>query len=189
MEMARRLRAQGRRSESGTIIDTEPPPLVGGVARDVTEQQIRAEFSDAIRFSFDREDLPVDATFILSGSSADFSRHLRDVLVRAGLLPARSKADVLRGPLAAFAAARRTIYRPSERHAGKVRLVLVRNPSLDPDADAKRRQDYVEGWRCWVDDLEVWHGPGHHYSLLRAPHAGALAVWWQHGFASGAVDR
>jgi thioesterase domain-containing protein len=37
----------------------------------------------------------------------------------------------------------------------------------------------VSGWRRWVSDVEAWHGPGDHFSVLRAPHANALAQWWR----------
>jgi amino acid adenylation domain-containing protein len=177
-EMARRLREQGRQVVSLTLIDSEPPSVEGRFARDVTTPEIRKQFVEAIALNFDIR-VDVGDALLGSGESIQFIRHLHELLVKADVLPRSSDPDTLRGPLAAFATARRYLYRPAGPYFGKVRLALVSNVSLDRQKDAQRRNDYVAGWRRWVRDLEVWDGPGHHFSVLREPHVYALSDWWR----------
>jgi thioesterase domain-containing protein len=175
-EMACRLQAQGRPVASLTIIDSGPPETSAGIIRDVTETEIFGKFVDAIRLSFERP-LPLDHDVLAAGQAEAQLRHLHGAMIHAGILPARSAPEMLRGPLSAFAAALRSAYHPVAPYAGQLRLVQVGDPKLDAIAD-RQQQRHAEEWRRWAAEMEMWHGPGHHYSILRAPHVRALAEWW-----------
>ena len=177
LEMARRLREGGHAIASLTLVDSDAPPGRDAPVPDLTDEQIIREFATAIKWTFERR-VELDEARFTSGTAAVLA-HLRDALVAARLLPPRSSPDLLRGSFATFAAARRSTYRPASRYPGKVQLVLVRDPLADDTHDEQRWHDLVEGWRPWADELEVWRGPGHHYSVLRSPHVAVLARWWR----------
>ena len=176
-EMACRLQAQGRPVESLTIVDSEPPETSAGIIRDVTETEIFSKFVDAIRLTFERP-LPLDHDVLAAGQVEPLLRHLHRAMVHAEILPARSIPEMLLGPLSTFAAALRSAYRPSAPCTARLQLVQVRDPKLDPAADRQQQRRHVEEWRRWAAEPEIWQGPGHHYSILRAPHVRALADWW-----------
>jgi thioesterase domain-containing protein len=58
-------------------------------------------------------------------------------------------------------------------------LVLADDPSLDTAADQSAKQKTIEGWRRYAPNLAVWHGPGNHLTILKAPYVQDLAQWWR----------
>jgi thioesterase domain-containing protein len=100
-------------------------------------------------------------------------------MVCAGLLPQRSTPDAMCGPARVFGTALRTRYVPRHAHAGSMRLVLADDPSLDTAANQRAKQKTIEGWRRYAPNLAVWHGPGNHFTILKAPHVQDLAQWWR----------
>jgi len=133
---------------------------------------------DIIRWNFDCA-LEIEEAVLASGNVEAFVTHLHRGMVRHGLLPARSRPDALYGPLETFAAARRAVYTPAEAYAGTVSVVLVRDPRLNDQANQAQHEIFADGWRRWAPALEIWRGPGDHFSILRPPHVTALADWWQ----------
>jgi hypothetical protein len=100
-------------------------------------------------------------------------------MVRAGLLPQRSTPDAICGSARVFGTALRTRYLPRHSHAGSMRLVLAQDPALDTAANRRAKQKTIEGWRRYAPHLAVWHGPGNHFTILKAPHVQDLAQWWR----------
>jgi len=176
-EMARRLEAEGRLVASLTLLDGEPPDNKEITVHDLSDRQIFEDFVSAIRLTFDRP-ISIDEELLATGQTELLLAQLHSQLLAAGVLPPRSRPSLLRGPLTTFAAACRTVYSPATPYGGKARLVLVDDPSLDADANLKQRQLYLSGWKSSVSELELWDGPGNHYSMLRPPHVNALAKWW-----------
>ncbi|PMU97911.1 hypothetical protein C1X82_35005, partial [Pseudomonas sp. GP01-A11] len=80
-----------------------------------------------------------------------------------------SSVEAMDGPARTYASALRTVYRPGRRYEGVVRLVLAEDPTLDAAGNQREQGLMVEGWRGCVGVLEVWYGPGNHFSLLKAP--------------------
>lgn len=178
-EMAIRLQAQGRTVASLTLIDSDNPAKEDSQVREITEQEIFKSFIHAIEMTFEKP-LNMDKC-LLEPEIGQKLRHLHDALVKGGSMHARSHPDTLNGSFFAFSAALRTIYKPVSTYDGKVRLVLVRDPLLTQDENVMRQKTYEHEWRQWASELEVWHGPGHHYSILRAPYVSALSQWWRTG--------
>ncbi|MBV8100056.1 MAG: amino acid adenylation domain-containing protein, partial [Verrucomicrobia bacterium] len=176
-EMARRLEAEGRVVASLTLLDGEPPDPKEIKVRDLSDRQIFEDFVSAIRLTFERA-ISIDEELLATGQTELLLAQLHSQLLAAGVLPQRSRPSLLRGPLTTFAAACRTVYSPATPYRGKARLVLVDDPALDADANLKQRQLYVSGWKANVAELDLWDGPGSHYSMLRPPHVNALAKWW-----------
>ena len=104
-------------------------------------------------------------------------------MVRVGLLSPRADPRAMHGPARTFASALRTRYQPRRPYQGKVRLVLADDPSLDAAGNRREQQGMVQGWRRQAAHLQVWYGPGNHFSLLKAPNVYHLAAWWHDGLA------
>jgi thioesterase domain-containing protein len=99
------------------------------------------------------------------------------------MLSARSTPQVMYGPVRAFGSALRTVYRPSQRYVGQVRLVLADDPTLDATGNQREQDGMIQGWGKHTDDLGTWYGPGNHFTLLKAPNVYSLASWWLDGLA------
>jgi arthrofactin-type cyclic lipopeptide synthetase C len=159
------------------LIDTEPPET----PHEAGTSHIFNQFVGVFESIFDRT-LYVNETIIASCEIELFISNLHAALVKARCLPARSTPDVLRGSLATFAAACRTTYVPHGLYTGKLHLVLVsaacRNKSFNDDV-TRQRAAYAVQWRRWAAELDVWYGPGHHFSILQVPHVRSLATWWR----------
>jgi thioesterase domain-containing protein len=174
-EMARRLRAAGRDVLSLTLIDSEVP----GESRQTREHdrtQATLRFIEAIELAVERS-MQVAAADLEARGQAEELTLLHDNLVRFGLLPGRSKADVLRGPLRTFATCLRTTYRPLAQYLGPVRLVLLDHPRGDQETNQRQAEQMTDGWRQFAPDLIAVRGPGNHMTALKPPHVRVLASW------------
>jgi len=185
LEMALRLNSGGRAIASLTLIDTEPPDATEHLDR--TQQsleigEIYGEFVEVFEGIFERT-LSIDETNLASGNGEAFLIDLHAALVRSRCFSARTTPEILRGSLATFVAARLTTYVPMSVYPQTVHLVLAgsdrpsRYRSLLEAAAMK--ETYVVDWRHHAPKLEVWRGPGHHFSILQLPQVASLAAWWQ----------
>ena len=176
--MAQRLRTLGRTVASLTIIDAEVPDLDQG--REYTSTQV---FMELVKM-FEQ----------LAGSSLEISSSdielregrarlnlLHERLVRVGIMPRCSNAEVLRGPVLTFAACLRTHYQPRAVYPGLLRIVLVDDSHLDEEANRRRYEQNIAGWQRWALDIVPWHGPGNHMTVLKPPHVYSLAAWLSFG--------
>lgn len=177
-DMALRLREQGRLVASLTLIDTEPPETRAAASREMEMPEICREFRALFESTYDKT-LPVDAAIVASGVVPPFLQALHAALIAARCVPARSSIDTLRGPFATYAAARRSAYTPAASYAGKVHLALVSASRVYSEDDVAQRRAYASAWRRHAPALDVWYGPGHHFSILQPPHVHALAAWWR----------
>lgn len=110
-------------------------------------------------------------------------------MVGAGLLPQRSTPDAMHGPARTYATALRTVYQPRRAVSGLVRLVLADDPTLDALGNQREQAAMIEGWRRHSGSLEVWYGPGNHFTLLKAPNVYSLAAWWHDGLTVAAREQ
>lgn len=177
-EMAVRLQEQRRHVASVTLIDTEPPGTLEDGTNDIGAAGIFREFVDVLEQNFDKA-LDIDDAAISSPDVQTFLCALHAVLVRNKLLSPRTEVDVLRGPLATFTAARRAMYIPSKRYAGKAHLALVSAYRVGRGCELDQRATYAKNWRYHVAELDVWYGPGNHSSILQFPHVKSLVEWWR----------
>jgi arthrofactin-type cyclic lipopeptide synthetase C len=177
-EIARMLEALGRPVASLTLVDTTPPDHASVKVKNIPDSRVHEELLNALRLNLEFP-LEIDATVLTSGNAESFVQHLHATMVDHGFLPEHTQSALLYGPLRTFAAARRAVYTPSQTYSRKVHLALVRDPRLGETDDRAQREDTIARWRQWAPDLDVWHGPGHHFSILRPPHVAALAEWWR----------
>lgn len=183
-EMALRLQEQGRPVASLTMVDTDAPYMAGEEPHQGSTAEIFREFVEVFEDIYDKP-LEIDQAVIASCEVQLFLDELNAALIRARMLPSRNNIDVLRGALATFTAACRCRYIPGRCYANTLRLVLVstrhhRRASTD---DTRKWRVCADKWRRYAAKVDVWHGPGHHFSILQAPQVHSLAKWWQEATA------
>lgn len=123
-------------------------------------------------------------TILDSGAPAKAPRPVNEqleivqaALSQEGLMPPKAKPSLLKGPLSAFSAALRSAYQPTATYKGLLRLALMDDPRLDPQANEEARENAVSGWRRVAPKLQVLHAPGNHMTALKLPHAQEIAQW------------
>jgi arthrofactin-type cyclic lipopeptide synthetase C len=177
LEMALRLQAAGREVASLTVIDSESPGGNGVVGRPYTSTAALLRLIEAMQLSAGKS-LGVDPSDFAGRDEVAQRQWLHAGMVGVGLLPGRSSVDAMDGPSRTYAVALRTVYRPSQRYRGVVRLVLAQDPALDAAGNQREQGLMIEGWRRQGNGLEVWYGAGNHFTLLKAPNVQGLAQWW-----------
>jgi len=185
-EMALRLHERGRSVASLTLIDTEPPDSIEEAPHPVSTAEIFREFTEAFEDTFEKP-LDIDQAAIASGQAECFVDELNAALVRARVLPSRNNIAMLHGSLATFTAASHCRYIPSRCYANALYLVLVgprSNRGVSMDEVRKKWGIYAAKWRRYAAAVDIWYGPGHHFSILQAPQVSLLAKWWQQVTAS-----
>jgi thioesterase domain-containing protein len=173
-EIATQMRAAGRAVSSLTIIDSEAPGGNGLRSREYTPLEVLMKLIEVMELAAEKS-LGVQSAELESEDETGRLRLLHEGMLRVGLLPARSAPDALRGAVRAFGAALRTGYRPRQPYTSPLRLALARDPRHDDQTNEREHHDTLVGWR------KCWHGPGNHFTLLKAPHAQVLAEWWRDG--------
>jgi arthrofactin-type cyclic lipopeptide synthetase C len=185
-DMALRLHEQGKSVASLTLIDTDPPDSIGEAPRQVSTAEIFREFTEAFEDIFDKS-LDIDRAVIASGQARVFVDELNAALIKTKVLPLRNHVSMLQGSLATFTAAFNSRYVPSRCYANTLRLVLVgprSNRRVSMDDVRKKWGFYAAKWRQHAAAVDIWYGPGHHFSILQAPHVYLLAKWWQQAMPS-----
>jgi thioesterase domain-containing protein len=185
-DMALRLQEQGRSVASLTLIDTEPLGSIGEAPRQVSSTEIFKEFTEAFEDTYDKS-LDIDEAVIASGRAQFFVEQLNAALIRARVLPLRNNISMLHASLATFTAALASRYIPGRRYASTLHLVLVgprSNRRVSMDDVRKKWESYSDKWRRHAAAVDIWYGPGHHFSILQAPQVHSLAKWWQQTTAS-----
>ncbi len=186
LEMAVRLQAMGREVASLTVIDSESPGGNGVVGRPYTSTAALLRLIEAMQLSAGKS-LDIDPVAFAGRDEVAQREWLHAGMVAVGLLPARASVDAMAGPARTYAAALRTVYRPTQRYHGVVRLVLAQDPALDAAGNQREQGLMIDGWQRQGSGLEVWYGGGNHFTLLKAPNVHGLARWWLDGVVIGEV--
>jgi thioesterase domain-containing protein len=174
-EMAAQLRASGREVASLTIVDSDAPSHTSDVV-ECTAVEVLLHLISVLEQSAGRS-LGITRADLEARDDDERRALLHARLVGANVLPRRSTADVLRGPIRVFAACARTQYTPRVVDPSRVRLVLLHDPRLGAAATHRQHQAAAAGWRAWAPQLSIWEGPGNHMTAFHAPHVALLADW------------
>ncbi|MCO7542569.1 non-ribosomal peptide synthetase [Pseudomonas sp. VA159-2] len=183
--LALRLQAKGREVRSLTLIDSEAPGGGGSCGKPHTFTAALQRLVESLQLSTGKS-LGIDAEAFAEADDQTQLTQLHAAMVRIGLMPARSTPQALAGVTRTFATALRTVYRPGAGFNGLARLVLVADPTLDSTGNQREQVAMQEGWRQLMPQLEVWQGPGNHFSILKVPDVFSLAAWWHDGQALAA---
>ncbi|MEW5926225.1 MAG: amino acid adenylation domain-containing protein [Gemmatimonadota bacterium] len=164
-EMARRLEAAGERVETLALVDSHLPALLGGPRPDDERTRVRIFAADL--------GLPPGELDPAGEDDGAGGSHLRRVLERAhaaGVLPADVDAGRMERLYAVFRGNLEALHAyPARPYGGAV--LLLRAAERDPSA-----ADTL-GWeRVAAGGVELRTVPGSHFTLVREPHAAALAA-------------
>ncbi|WP_435028590.1 alpha/beta fold hydrolase, partial [Xanthomonas cucurbitae] len=177
LEMACLLGRQGVAVASLTLIDSELPGGQGIVGRPHTATAVLEYLIDLLQLSSGTEfGIALEAF-----RTMDYAAKLHAIhagMVRAGLLPRRSTPDAIKGMVQVFGMTLRTVYAPAAQYDAPIRLVLADDPTQDVEQNRLEHCLKRTGWSALSPQLKVWHGPGDHFTILRAPHVDRFASWW-----------
>jgi thioesterase domain-containing protein/aryl carrier-like protein len=173
-EIAIRLLDIGRIVASLSIVDSDAPDDNDAAIREYDMTDVLMKWIEVVELGLTRP-LGIERGDLEWLTEEAQRELLHKRLVQEMLLPRRSQPDVLRGALRVFAASLRTSYRPHRTYAGSVKLILVDDPKLDASLNLRKQEELVLAWRRWAPLLGSSHCPGNHATVLRAPHARALA--------------
>lgn len=177
-ELAHVFRARGRKIDSLTMLDVEAPDNNSLLGKEYTAIQVVLELVNVIQMTT-TEPLGIRAADLAGLDHSGRMQLLHKRLVRAGVMPPRSRPEVLVGPMRTFAAALRTTYHPAAPYPDPINLVTVSDPTIAVDADLARREKVVQDWKRWAPQIASWNGPGNHMSLLQPPHITTVVEWWR----------
>lgn len=187
--MAVKLQARGREVVSLTLIDSEAPGGEGLDGKPYTATAVLERLIEALQLSSGRS-LELDPLTFAGSDTVTQMHLLQQAMVRVGLLPPRLAAQALQGIVRTFASALRTVYRPEPGgYSGRASLVLVNDPQLDALDNQLEHAACASLWQHLLPQLSLWHGPGNHFSVLKAPDVYSLAAWWYDGLAVGVGKR
>ncbi|MGW7773816.1 amino acid adenylation domain-containing protein [Pseudomonas machongensis] len=180
--MAVRLQAQGREVRSLTLIDSESPGGNSVCGRPYTAGAALDRLIESLQLASGRS-LEIDRQAFAALDDEQQLERLHQAMVRGGLMPARSSVRALHGIARTFSSALRTPYPAQAGYSGPASLVLVADATLDAAGNQREQAAMLAGWQRLLPQLAVWHGPGNHFSILKAPDVFSLAAWWHDGQA------
>lgn len=172
-EAALRLRAAGRTIVSLDLLDSRTPDPARD-HREWDDLSVLVHWAMLLELSADRRlGLDVETLRPLPPSARLQRVHRR--MGEAGLLPLRSEPSSIVGALCMFAACMRTRYVPSGVYDGTLRVVYLRNPALDAEANERAALARRDGWSAHALRVQLLCGEGNHMTGIRGAHARALA--------------
>ncbi|MBB2487495.1 alpha/beta fold hydrolase [Mitsuaria sp. WAJ17] len=176
-EIALQWQALGREVLSLTLLDSEAPDAAGVLDKEHSHLDICEQLAGSLELALGRP-LGIFRHQLAPLSPAQRLATLHAAMTRHGLLPARTRPDVMEGPLQAFGAALRTSYRPTGQWGRPICLVQADDPRRCAERNAQDQQRDAEGWRLWAPQLQHWKGPGNHMSMLKPPHVQHCVDGW-----------
>lgn len=172
-ETALRLRAAGRTVVSLDLLDSRTP----GTDHDLCESDelaVLLHWVALTELSAERP-LGIDAGMLGPLPASARVRLVHQRMSEAGLLPSRSDPASILGALRMFAACMRTRYVPAGRYDGPLRVVHLRDPSLDAEGNDREALEMQAGWSRHALRVQLLCAEGNHMTGIRGEHARALA--------------
>jgi syringomycin synthetase protein SyrE len=176
-EIAQRWRALGREVLSLTLLDSEAPNAAGVLDKEQSHLDVCEQLAASLELAsgrpiglFRHQLAPLSPAQRLATVHAAMTRH--------GLLPKRTRPEVMEGPLQAFGSALRACYRPASVWESPVQLIQADDPRHSAARNAKDQQQEYERWLLWAPRLRRWKGPGNHMSMLKPPHVRSCVDWY-----------
>jgi amino acid adenylation domain-containing protein len=173
LELAQRLRGNGRQVRSLTLIDTQVP---NPHARCCTADDVIVAFLKLLEMNGGQA-LDIEVKMLLSLGQAAQRQLLHEGMVRVGLIPRNSHAEDLQGPIRTLGAAMLTGYQPARPYPDPILLVLIARDG-DPHTSQRVHDGIQARWKQWAPRLSSWPGPGNHFSILQPPNVQVLADRW-----------
>ena len=177
-DMAEKFLAMGRKVESLIIVDSDAPDKSDATAKHLDEVEILLKFINIVEQMVEQP-IQINESELRSSSKAGCREIIHQRMVKFGLFPKQSNADVLTGIIQTFSSCLRISYIPKQVYPYLTHLVLMNEPKLDAEQNKKKHLKCVEGWRLWAPNLVVWYSPGNHMTAFKYPHVNIVAGWLQ----------
>jgi arthrofactin-type cyclic lipopeptide synthetase C len=174
-EIALEMQQRGVPPRSVTLIDSDLPSSEDAQP-EYTFDETLIELSGLLELASERP-LRLDAATLAGRVTKAKIAALHQRMTSAGLLPSRSRPEVIEGVVHTFGAALRCNYQPSGQYFGPLRLVCVPAPNAPVEEFRAHRERLREVWGEWAADVSLWTGAGNHMTVLRNPHVASLANW------------
>ncbi|MGM9516973.1 alpha/beta fold hydrolase [Roseateles sp. DB2] len=176
-EIALRWQDLGREVLSLTLLDSEAPEAAGVLDKEYSHLDICEQLAGSLELALGRP-LGIFRHQLAPLTPAQRLAALHAAMTRHGLLPTRTRPDVMEGPFQAFGAALRTSYRPTGLWEHPVCLVQADDPRRSAERNTQDQQRDGDGWLLWAPQMRRWKGPGNHMSMLKPPHVQHCVDWW-----------
>lgn len=165
-----------------SLIDSNPPS--GKNSPILKLEDIQREFLDSLscKFSIDLEGV------VLANDPPNndgFIDKVHEVLIQRKLIPKKCMPNTIKRAFWEFFDVSIRLYYPATIYNGMVALAQASDPRLNLNEDAARRASHADNWKIWAPNIQVWHAPGNHYSLLKSPHVIMLIEWFNSLFEIG----
>jgi thioesterase domain-containing protein len=170
-EMGPALLAAGREVLSLIILDSEPP-VEQSLPPD-PEYSLNGVIASLLQTVELTTGHPVISMADLGAKAPARQREvLRRLLVEAGFLSVGATDDDMARLLRSFGTGLRARYNPQRVYPGSVRLVTT-----DRDCSANNSHGpMADGWTRWASHVVESRSTGNHMTMLKPPHARALAA-------------
>jgi len=174
-EMAIQLQALGRNVLSVNLIDSRAPNGLSETVSEYSSAQVLLRLGEILAQSASSP-FDISAEQLAGLGFTEQLELLKQQLIAAGLLPARTQTQYLQGVVRTFAANLRTVYKPEGRFTGSINLVLARDPVLDENAWTLKHTRITSGWRQFAPQLTDSFSLGNHMTVLSPPHVENLVT-------------
>jgi thioesterase domain-containing protein len=175
-EIACLLTASGLEVGSLTMIDSSVPAQTQATCRAKRHSEVLQQWIELFEMVLEK---PLGVC-VAELAGLPLERQLARVHERLKhwlLMPRSSRPGVLRGPFLTFAAALRSNFIPRSQLRGAVHLVTVNDHRVNDQTNQKNNALLVDGWRLWLPELEIFHAPGNHMTILKEPQTNPLGAW------------
>lgn len=164
-EMALQLEQQGREVQLVIVDSRVPGPGVKSGSRAEVLMMLVSLHEQALRRS-----LNIHLEQLQQRDPAGQLKLLHERLVWAGVMPARSRHEMLRGVVRSFEANVRTTYLPERRLGQPLRLILATDNNASAATSPRALEEIAAGWRELAPALRYSVSTGNHVTALRTPH-------------------
>ena len=174
LELALQLSAQNYCISSLTILDSEPPDLDALELRETTDIDILLDWIKTIEI-LKVCSLNVDRITLERLNRFQQRELLHQRLRDLKLLPARSTSEILRGPLATFAAGIRMCYSPDRPYLGTATIVFAATNHDGEKISDLILSERVRRWKTWLPNATFRSIPGSHLTIMQSPYVKNIA--------------
>lgn len=175
LELAFRLAEMGRKIGSLVILDSdvpdpnETPPVLNKTTVAMKFIEILEDMTESL-WGISESDL-------LGRNDYERLELVHKKMVEYQLIPQRSKANILQGPLNTFAACMATSYAPSSVYQHPAYFIFMDDRRSNIETNRRRQMKMIAGWKRIASNILCWRAPGNHMTALKSPHVSAVANW------------
>jgi thioesterase domain-containing protein len=169
------LSKRGHAIATLTIVDSDAPDCTDELVREYDDQDVLVQWITLFEQVLSRS-LVKTCEQITTTPKAQRFEALHAWLASEGLISARSRPEVLAGPLRVFAMCLRSHYHPTGVYNGPTQLILLDDERIDRKSDRQKQEKAISTWKQYAPNLVFKKVPGNHMTVLRKPDVSFLAM-------------